>query len=80
MGDGEASHAAFAFELGKLNELLEEVRVDAETKEVTIRKPEIRVTEEWKIVMEWGVCCRCVAWVVVATIVLMSMIVRSLII
>lgn len=39
--------------------------VDAETKEVTIRKPEIRVTEEWKIVMEWGVCCRCVAWVVV---------------
>ena len=33
--------------------------VDEETKEVTIRKPEIRVTEEWKIVMEWAVCWKC---------------------
>lgn len=45
VGDGEASHAAFAFELGKLNELLEEVRVDAETKVIGVPESELKQYE-----------------------------------
>lgn len=44
-GKGGESTVAFTFELGKLNELLEEVRVDAETKVIGVPESELKQYE-----------------------------------